>query len=151
MAEFSKKSLDHLKTCHVDLQRLFMEVIKKYDCSILEGYRGREEQEKAVKKGNSEKHYPESKHNKVPSLAVDVAPYPVDWKNRAAFMGFVSNSIFSNHFINSKCGKSSNCPGLLRLPVHAPPQRILIPIIFAIPKTSYAKPINAALFFQSTG
>lgn len=90
MAEFSKTSLEHLKTCHVDLQRLFMEVIKNYDCTILEGYRGREEQEKAVKEGNSKLHYPESKHNKIPSLAIDVAPYPVpDWDNeKGKFVNF---------------------------------------------------------------
>jgi peptidoglycan L-alanyl-D-glutamate endopeptidase CwlK len=88
MAEFSKQSLAQLETCHIDLQRLFNEVIKNHDCSILCGYRGREEQERAVKAGNSKLHYPASSHNKLPALAVDVAPYPVNWKDRAGFIGF---------------------------------------------------------------
>ena len=52
------------------LQNLFNEVIKDRDCTILCGYRGKEEQEKAVSEGNSKLHYPHSKHNYNPSCAV---------------------------------------------------------------------------------
>lgn len=81
MPRFSTASLNHLATCHSDLRFLFMEVIKTFDCTVLDGYRSREEQEAAFSAGNSKLHYPFSKHNSVPSLAVDVAPYPIDWNN----------------------------------------------------------------------
>jgi len=32
--------------------------------------------------------FPNSKHNKYPSLAVDLAPYPINWNNKAQFIYF---------------------------------------------------------------
>jgi len=55
------------------------------DMTVLCGYRGEAEQNDAFKRGTSKLQYPKSKHNRIPALAVDVAPYPVDWKNNAAF------------------------------------------------------------------
>lgn len=37
----------------------------------------------AYAKGASKVRYPNGKHNKAPSLAVDIAPYPIDWSNNA--------------------------------------------------------------------
>jgi peptidoglycan LD-endopeptidase CwlK len=88
MPKFSQTSLKRLATCHPDLRFLFMEVIKTFDCTVLEGYRDREAQEAAFKAGNSKLHYPFGKHNSVPSLAVDVAPYPIDWNNAKRFYWF---------------------------------------------------------------
>jgi peptidoglycan L-alanyl-D-glutamate endopeptidase CwlK len=68
-----------LNTCHPDLIRLFTEVIKDRDCAIICGHRTKEEQEKAYPL-YSKVRWPDSKHNKVPSLAVDVMPYPILWK-----------------------------------------------------------------------
>lgn len=55
------------------------------DVTILCGHRGEKEQNDAFNKGNSKLTWPRSKHNRFPSEAVDVAPYPVDWKNISAF------------------------------------------------------------------
>lgn len=88
MATFSKKSLDKLNSCHLDLQKLFLEVVKHYDCTILCGYRSQKDQEKALKEGNSKLGWPNSPHNKSPSLAVDVVPCPIDWNNTKAFYHF---------------------------------------------------------------
>lgn len=55
------------------------------DCSILEGYRNRSNQNKAYRKKKSKLKYPQSKHNRKPSLAVDVAPYPIGWQDRERF------------------------------------------------------------------
>jgi peptidoglycan L-alanyl-D-glutamate endopeptidase CwlK len=44
MPQFGKDSLTKLSTCHPDLQKLFNEVIKHYDCTILEGHRSDEDQ-----------------------------------------------------------------------------------------------------------
>jgi hypothetical protein len=81
---FSDKSAEKLATCHPDLQRLFNEVIKSVDCTVLEGHRGKERQEEAYKNGYSKTPWPESKHNSIPSRACDVVKYPVDFKSADA-------------------------------------------------------------------
>lgn len=65
------------------------EVIKRWDCTILCGYRGKEDQDEAVRTGKSKRPWPTSKHNRQPSPAVDVAPYPVDWNDTARFARFI--------------------------------------------------------------
>lgn len=92
MAKFSNKSLERLKTCHPDLQRLFNEVIKHVDCTIIEGHRGKEAQNKAYKEGASNVMWPFGNHNTMPSEAVDAALYPIDWDDTEGnyyFAGFV--------------------------------------------------------------
>jgi len=81
VARYSKRSLDRLATCHQDLQDLFNYVIKTEDCAILCGHRGEQEQNDAFDKGYSKLRYPHSRHNSMPSKAVDVMPYPIDWGN----------------------------------------------------------------------
>lgn len=88
MPNFSLASKTKLLTCHPELQRLFNEVIKHWDCQVLEGHRGKEAQNKAFKEGNSKLQWPKGKHNKLPSLAIDVAPYPIDWKDTQRFIYF---------------------------------------------------------------
>jgi len=39
MPRFSKKSLSKLETCDKRLQDLFLRVVKKFDCTIIEGHR----------------------------------------------------------------------------------------------------------------
>lgn len=88
MPHFGNRSTDNLRTCHADLERLFREVVKKFDCAVICGHRGRAEQDAAYHSGNSEKQWPDSYHNSQPSLAVDVCPYPIDWKDTARFYYF---------------------------------------------------------------
>lgn len=88
MPKFSKRSLERLGQCHVDLQIIFKEVIKHYDCSILCGHRGKKEQDKAYKEGKSKLVFPKSKHNLTPSLAIDVVPYPIEWNDLKRFYYF---------------------------------------------------------------
>jgi peptidoglycan L-alanyl-D-glutamate endopeptidase CwlK len=88
MANFSSQSKYQLFTCHPDLQVLFNEVIKTFDCIVLEGFRNEANQEKAFAAGNSKLHWPNGKHNRTPSIAVDVSPYPVDWNNASRFFWF---------------------------------------------------------------
>lgn len=94
MPSFSKTSLDRLNTCHQDLITLFTEVIKYYDCTVVCGHRGEEEQNKAFAEGKSKKKWPNSNHNVKPSEAVDVSPYEkggIDWswEQGLFFAGFV--------------------------------------------------------------
>jgi peptidoglycan LD-endopeptidase CwlK len=80
MPQFGTKSIANLAECHPDLQRLFNEVIKHWDCTIIDGARTLAEQRMNVAKGVSKtmasKHLPQ-KGGK--SHAADVMPYPVDW------------------------------------------------------------------------
>lgn len=88
MPRFSQESLSKLSTCHIDLQVIFFEVIKTFDCTVIEGHRGEEAQKKALEEGNSKLDWPHGKHNSKPSMAVDVSPYPIDWKNLNRFYWF---------------------------------------------------------------
>ena len=92
MPKFGKKSKERLATCDPKLQEIFNEVIKYVDCSVLEGSRGEERQNKLYDEGKTKVRYPNGRHNAYPSLAVDVTPYPVDWGDRerqTLFAGFV--------------------------------------------------------------
>ena len=94
MFHFSNISKNRLETCHRDLRVLFANVIQDYDCSIIWGFRGEDAQNEAYEQGYSTLRWPDSKHNKQPSLAVDVAPYEesgIDWTYNQAlyFSGYV--------------------------------------------------------------
>lgn len=88
MFKFGKTSSERLVTCSYDLQILFRTVIIHRDCSILCGHRNEFDQNVAYKNGDSNLIFPYSKHNAIPSLAVDVAPYPIDWQDLHRFCEF---------------------------------------------------------------
>lgn len=88
MPSFGSRSEAHLNECHGDMQELMREVIKQVDCSIIEGHRTEEEQNKLFHAGRSKVQWPNSKHNSSPSTAVDVVPYPVDWNDKERFYYF---------------------------------------------------------------
>lgn len=79
MPAFSQDSFSKLSTCHIDLQALFFEVIKSFDCIVVTGHRNQLDQEAAYKAGNTQLHYPYGKHNSIPSMAVDVYPVPLNY------------------------------------------------------------------------
>lgn len=85
MPFFSLRSKERLATCHEDIRKVCGELIKTYDFSVTCGHRGKQDQEKAFKAGTSNVHFPKSAHNKLPSLAVDLVPYPVDWNDIGRF------------------------------------------------------------------
>ena len=92
MPKFGSKSRGRLDTCDEDLQELFEAVVKYFDCSVLEGHRNMYWQDKYFDEGKSKVKFPNGKHNANPSNAVDVVPYPVDWKDTDRmyyFAGFV--------------------------------------------------------------
>ena len=92
MPRFGRKSKERLATCDKRLQDVFNEVIKHVDCSVLEGNRNEERQNKLFDEGKTKVKFPDGRHNSSPSLAVDVTPYPVDWSDRerqTLFAGFV--------------------------------------------------------------
>ena len=92
MAKFGRRSKERLGTADKRLQKVFNEVIKYIDCSVLEGHRSQERQDKLYEEGKTKVKYPNGRHNDSPSRAVDVTPYPVDWSDRerqTLFAGFV--------------------------------------------------------------
>ncbi len=85
MPNFSLSSKQKLDTCHMVLKTLMYKVIEKTDIIILCGHRNEKEQNAAFSAGNSKLKWPKSKHNSEPSMAVDIAPWPIDWKNISRF------------------------------------------------------------------
>ena len=88
MPEFSQRSIDRLHTCDPRLVHLFEVVVSHFDCTVLEGHRDQATQEEMLRTGRSKLGWPDSLHNRTPSMAVDVAPYPIDWNDTERFRAF---------------------------------------------------------------
>ena len=116
MTNFSKTSKDKLAECHPKLQALFNEVIRYYDCSIIVGHRGEAQQNQAFIENRSKLKYPQSKHNSMPSRAVDAVPWfktppHIRWDDREKFYhfgGFVQ-AVAAEMGIDIRWGGDWNC------------------------------------------
>ena len=106
MPEFSSKSQGKLNSCHEKLQVICNEAIKITDFTVLCGHRNEIEQNKVYESGNSEVRWPRSKHNSHPSMAVDIAPYPIDWNDteRFARLAGVMDAIAFKYGVKLKWG-----------------------------------------------
>lgn len=82
--KWSKASLAKLKTCDERIQALadMMLARSDFDLTITCGHRGEKEQQEAFDKGASKAKFGQSKHNNLPSLAVDICPYPINWNDK---------------------------------------------------------------------
>lgn len=86
----SKKRLD---TCDPKLQQLVIAVAEEFGqvkLMVVCGHRGQAEQNAAFAKGTSKLKWPKSKHNALPSKAVDLAPIVngvIPWNDLEAFKG----------------------------------------------------------------
>lgn len=89
------RSKVRLAECDARLQQLVTAVAADVDAglvpgvddiTVLCGHRGQADQEAAFAAGASKVHWPNSKHNSLPSRAVDLAPYPIAWGDREAFL-----------------------------------------------------------------
>ena len=78
MPSFGKSSKKELDTCHEALQVLFNKVVKEFDCTVTEGVRSQERQNELVAQGKSKTKF----GTHVLGKAMDVYPYPVDFKDR---------------------------------------------------------------------
>ena len=81
MPKFGKRSKDRLRGVDAKLQNVLNEVVKFYDITIIEGRRSQKRQNELVAEGKSKTKF--GKH--VDGKAVDIAPYPIDWKARDDF------------------------------------------------------------------
>ena len=84
--KFGKRSLEQLNTCHSVLQDIAFEARQVLDFTVLEGFRPNHVQDEMFRTGRSKLKGGQSKHNQAPSLAMDLAPYPIDWANRERFI-----------------------------------------------------------------
>jgi len=85
MPKFGKTSRERLDGVDEKLVAVLERAIKYKDFTIITGHRGKKEQNQMVADGKSKLNWPDSKHNGKPSKAVDVAPYPIDWKDTGRF------------------------------------------------------------------
>lgn len=74
--KWSELSQKRLNECDVDLQNVInlALVVGLIDMSVTCGHRGEKAQNAAFERGNSKIRFPRGKHNKTPSMAVDVKP-----------------------------------------------------------------------------
>jgi peptidoglycan L-alanyl-D-glutamate endopeptidase CwlK len=77
--------MKRIRECAEPLQAIAHELIKEMDITVLCGYRGKDAQNLAFQEKRSKFRFPNSKHNVKPSLAIDLAPYPLDWDNTDRF------------------------------------------------------------------
>jgi peptidoglycan L-alanyl-D-glutamate endopeptidase CwlK len=91
MYKFSKRSQTKLNTCHIDLRIICNEAIKIFDFTVTEGSRSLERQIELfdAKKSKLNGIDKKSKHQVTKadpySKAVDIAPYPIDYKDKSSF------------------------------------------------------------------
>lgn len=76
---YGRRSLERLNSCDPDLFLLMCEALADPACpsdmTVLEGHRGEARQNEMHAAGRSQLRWPRSRHNTMPSMAVDVAPY----------------------------------------------------------------------------
>ena len=81
MPKFGSRSRKRLEGVHPDLVKVLENVVKYFDITIIEGLRSQERQNELLAQGKSRTKF--GKH--VQGLAVDIAPYPIDWNSRDDF------------------------------------------------------------------
>ncbi len=85
MPRFSIRSKAALASCHPDLVLVLRTCISFFDFAVLEGHRSEERQNRLYAEGRTQVRHPHSRHNGVPSMAADIAPWPIDWADRERF------------------------------------------------------------------
>ena len=111
---FSAISEYNLATTAPLLQKLLKEAIrvapKHLDFAVTCGHRDERAQNEAYAKGTSTKRWPNSKHNQMPSLAVDIRPAlpfeAKDWQDKIRFgriIGFIE-CVAAELGIKIRCG-----------------------------------------------
>lgn len=88
------KSKEQYNTAHRDLQLIADTVLAIHDCSFMQGHRDEKTQNTYFQNKTSSVKWPNSKHNSLPSMAMDLAPYikgenPYDMERVLFFAGIV--------------------------------------------------------------
>jgi peptidoglycan L-alanyl-D-glutamate endopeptidase CwlK len=95
MSKFGKKSASIRETLHPVWQVVLDEAIKSdyFNFSLMEGYRGNEDQDKMFYSEKSKARAGESPHNYSPSFAVDLVPYPSGYTDGQAMLQLAGHII----------------------------------------------------------
>ena len=109
MASYGQTSQGKLNTAHPDLIKIFEEVVKIFDNTIVYGTRSPTQQMELYKQGRAfiagfwivtkkadvvtykDGTTKKSNHNYTPSKAVDAVPYPIDWKDEKRMYYFAGH------------------------------------------------------------
>ncbi len=113
---WGQRSMRVRNTLDPRLQIMVDELLDWMDVSLLYGYRDREEQNGMYENGTSKLKYPDSKHNRRPSLAVDIQPYPRpdnenDLRAALGYMAGLCKIIANNHGWTIRWGGDWNMNG----------------------------------------
>ena len=110
MPKFGRRSKRRLNGVDGRLIEVLNEVVKYFDITVIEGLRSEARQMELLAKGKSKTKF--SKH--LTGKAVDIAPYPIDWKSRDDFHylgGFVLG-IAAKMGVNVRWGGDWSSPSL---------------------------------------
>lgn len=85
---WTPQAITIIDTMHPALREVLLEVGRTMDVLVIAGYRSREEQDALKRDGQSLHGWPNSLHNRLPALAMDIAPYPAgeDSPERMAYL-----------------------------------------------------------------
>jgi peptidoglycan L-alanyl-D-glutamate endopeptidase CwlK len=114
---FGNRSRRALSTCRTELVVLAEEALSVgMDFAVLEGHRDAERQADLFHRGLSKVRYPDSKHNASPSLAFDLAPWPIDWKDVQRFyhLAGIVRCVAADHGLELRWGGDWDCDFDLR-------------------------------------
>ena len=117
--KFSRISRERLDSADERLQRLFEAVLQRRDIAIAEGHRTVTRQQKLYAQGRTtpgkrvtwvDGIKKKSKHNSVPSLAIDYIPWPEKWDSVSAFekVDKIIKEEAKRLGINIRCGSDWN-------------------------------------------
>ena len=76
MNKWGGESHRQRSSCDVRLNLIGDIVLQLKDHSVIKGHKGKEEQDLAFMDGHSKLKWPHGKHNKLPSIAIDVRAWP---------------------------------------------------------------------------
>lgn len=102
MYKYSERSNRRLEDVHPKLKLIFNKVITTFDNTIITGHRNKEYQTDVYNRGLSKVVYPYSKHNQLPSMAVDAIPYPIDWNDKHRIYLFAGYVLATAESLNIK-------------------------------------------------
>jgi peptidoglycan L-alanyl-D-glutamate endopeptidase CwlK len=90
--------------------------VYEFDLFLVCGHRSKEEQDLVFNRGFSKVKWPNSKHNSLPSEAMDTCPYPIDWNNLERFrqMYEILNMVAQENGMKIRFGADFNMNGNLK-------------------------------------
>ena len=116
MYKFGKKSKQRLKGVDTRLINVLNELIKIMDVTIIEGVRSKEKQKEYFAKGKSKIDGVTKKGMHQLGKAVDLAPYPINWKdsNKFYYMGGMIRGIAKQLNLKVRWGGDWDSDGNIR-------------------------------------